>query len=159
MRVLVLGLGNPILGDDGLGLRVADLLRSRLAHGSGIEVDEEHRGGLRLLERLLGSDAAVIVDAIVTGRHPPGTILRFGPGDMPTQHSASGHDVNLPTALRLGISMGLHVPKEVRIVAVEAESVLDFRDDCTAAVTAALPAAAEAVIEEVNDLCGRGGRA
>lgn len=154
MRVLVLGLGNPILGDDGLGLRVADLLRSRLAPGSGIEVEEEHRGGLRLMERLLGCDAAVIVDAIVTGRHPPGTILRLGPGDMPTRHSASGHDVNLPTALRLGRSLGLHLPKEVRIVAVEPESVLDFRDDCTAAGTAALPATAEAVLEAVGELRG-----
>jgi hydrogenase maturation protease len=158
MRVLVLGLGNPILGDDGLGLRVADLVRSRLAPGSGIEVEEEHRGGLRLMERLLGCDAAVIVDAIVTGRHPPGTILRLGPGDMPTQHSASGHDVNLPTALRLGVCMGLHLPAEVRIVAVEAESILDFRDDCTAAVTAALPAAAEAVLDAVSELRGSSDR-
>ena len=154
MRVLVLGLGNPILGDDGLGLRVADLVRSRLAPGSGIEVDQEHRGGLRLMERLLGCDAAVIVDAIVTNRYPPGAVLRLGPDDMPTQHSASSHDVNLPTALRLGLSLGLHLPREVRIVAVEAESVLDFRDDCTAAVTEALPAAAEAVLEAAGELRG-----
>ncbi len=156
MKILVLGLGNPILGDDALGLKIASAVRSRLPRGSAIEVDEEHRGGLRLMERLVGYDAAIIVDAIVTGRSAPGSILHLRPDDMPTQHSASGHDVNLPTALRLGESMGLQVPKDVRIVAVEAESVLDFREDCTPAVAAALSTAAEDVLDQIDHLCGRG---
>ena len=91
MRTLVLGLGNSILGDDGVGIQVAARAREALV-GSGVEVDEEHRGGLRLMERLVGYDRAVIVDAIVTGRNPPGTVVRLTTDDMPTLHSSSAHD-------------------------------------------------------------------
>ncbi len=146
MKTLILGLGNPILGDDALGLRVAALVRQRLPPDSEIEVDEEYWGGLRLMERLIGYDKAILVDAICTGAHPPGTILRLGPDDLPTQHSASSHDVNLPTALEMGRTMRLKMPDDICIIAVEAENVLDFSEQCSPAVTAALPDAVDRVL-------------
>lgn len=150
MKILVLGLGNPILGDDSAGLRVAELVRQRLPADSPVEVDVDYWGGLRLMERLVGYDRAVIIDAICTGTHPAGTILHLGPDDLPTQHSASAHDVNLPTALRLAATMGMIVPGEIRIVAIEAEQVLDFSEECSPAVAAAVPLAADLVLERVG---------
>ncbi|MBI2975369.1 MAG: hydrogenase maturation protease [Chloroflexi bacterium] len=150
MKTLILGLGNPILGDDALGLRVAALVRQRLPPGSAIEVDEEYWGGLRLMERLVGYDKAILIDAICTGTHPPGTILRLGPDDLPTQHTASSHDVSLPTALQMGRAMHLKIPDDIRIIAVEAANVLDFCEQCSPAVSAALPAVVERVLAAVN---------
>jgi hydrogenase maturation protease len=153
-KTLVLGLGNPILGDDGVGLLIADLVRKRLSPDLGIEVGQETCGGLRLMERLAGYDRVILVDAIRTGMHPPGTLYHLGLDDMNTQHSASVHDINLPTALQLGTTIGLKMPDEVCIIAVEAENTLDFAEQCTPAVTAALPGAVEAVLARLSSLEG-----
>jgi hydrogenase maturation protease len=140
-------MGNPILGDDSVGLVVAADAKKHLSGDPAIEVAEEHHGGLRLMERLVGYERVVIVDAIVTGKHAPGTILRLGTTDIPTQHTASTHDVNLATALRLAADLGLSVPRKIEIVAIEADQVLDFSSDLTPAVAAAVPAAVAVVIE------------
>ncbi len=149
-RTLVLGLGNPILGDDAVGLKVAALVAERLGPASPVEVDEEYHGGLRLMERLAGYERVVLVDALTSGTVPPGTVVLLGPADLPTRHAGSSHDVDLPTALRLGAEMGLPMPRELAIVGVEAERVLDFSDDCTPAVAASLPEAAAAVLAELG---------
>lgn len=145
-KTLVLGLGNPILGDDGVGLLIADLVHKRLSPVPEIEVGQETCGGLRLMERLAGYDRVIIVDAIRTGAHPPGTLYYLGLDDMNTQHSASVHDINLPTAIRLGTTMRLKMPDEIRIIAVEAEKTLDFAEECTPSVAVAVPQAVEAVL-------------
>lgn len=157
MKTLVLGLGNPILGDDAVGLRVAELVRACLPPEWGGDVDEDYWGGLRLMERLAGYDRAILIDAVCSGQYPPGTVLCLRPDDLPTQHTASAHDVNLPTALRLAQALGVKMPA-IEIIAVEAESVLDFADHCTPAVEAALPAAVQAVLAALarREYCSRG---
>jgi hydrogenase maturation protease len=150
VRTLVLGLGNPLLGDDSVGLRVAEAVSRRLAGRSTVEVDVEYNGGLRLMERLTGYDRVILVDAVCTGRHPPGSVLRLGPEEVDTRHSASAHDVGLGTALRLGATMGLRMPAELRILAIEAERVFEFDESCTPAVAAAVPRAADAVLAELG---------
>lgn len=147
MRTLVLGLGNPILGDDGVGLQVAAMVRARLPKGSHVEVDVDYWGGLRLMERLVGYDRAIIVDAICVDDHPVGSILQLLPDDMPTQRSASAHDVNLPTALNLAARLGLRVPHDITILAIVAHDVLDFREDLSPAVAAAVPVAVDAILD------------
>ncbi len=148
MRTLVLGLGNPLLGDDAVGLKVAALVRERLDGRPGVDVEQEEAGGLRLMERMTGYDRAVLVDAAVTGG-VPGEVRRIGPEDLPTQRTAAAHGIDLPRALALGRQLGYPMPSEVRIVAIEAASVLEFRDDMTPAVAAAVEPAAAAVLEEL----------
>ena len=149
MRTLVLGLGNPILGDDGIGLRVAEAVRASLPQGADIEVDTNYWGGLRLMERLVGYERAVVVDAICTGEHAPGTLLRLGPDDLPTRRTAAAHDVTLPTALRLAAEMGLAMPSEIVILGIETQNILDFGEELSPAVAAAIPAAVRAVLDTV----------
>ena len=92
LKTLILGLGNSIVTDDSVGLRVAEVLRPLLADRTDIEVSEDYWGGLRLMERMIGFDRAIVVNAIQTGA-PPGTIHRLTPDGLPTQHSASAHNV------------------------------------------------------------------
>jgi hydrogenase maturation protease len=148
MKTLVLGLGNPIVSDDGVGLRVADTLKPLLANCPDIDVCEDYWGGLRLMERLVGYDRAVIVDAICTGS-PPGTIHHLAPGEIPTQRSASAHDVNLPTALELGRKAGMPLPPDSRVhlLGIEAADVINFSERCTPAVDAAIPQAVDKVMQ------------
>jgi len=153
MKTLVLGLGNPLLADDAVGLRVVQELRARLQDSEGVEVDEDYWGGLRLMERLIGYDRAIIVDAILTGAEP-GTIHHLSPGEIPTQRSASGHDANLPTALELGREAGAHLPPndDILLIGIEADDVLTFSEQCTPQVQAAIPRAVEAVLAALSKL-------
>ena len=68
-KILVLGLGNPLLGDDSVGLRVAQQVQAQLADRPEVEVAEDYWGGLRLMERLAGFERVIIVDAICSGGH------------------------------------------------------------------------------------------
>jgi hydrogenase maturation protease len=148
MRTLVLGLGNPLLRDDRVGLLVARELKDRLSEAAGIEVDEDYHGGLRLMERLVGYDRAVVVDAIQSGQ-PPGTIHRLQVDSRPTQRSASAHDVNLATALALGRQTGASLPPDeaIHLLAIEAKEVLDFGEELTPEVEQAIPRAVQLVLQ------------
>jgi hydrogenase maturation protease len=106
------------------------------------------------MERMTGYDRAVLVDAAVTGG-TPGEVRRLSPDDLPTQRTANAHGIDLPRALALGRQLGYPMPAEVRIVAIEAESVLEFRHDMTPAVAAAVEPAVAAVLEELASLTGR----
>lgn len=150
VRTLVLGLGNPLLGDDAIGLRVSAVLRERLAGRADVDVRDEEAGGLRLMEVMTGYERAIVVDAAVTGGEP-GSVRRLGPDELPTQRTAIAHGIDLPRALALGLSLGLPMPASVRVVAIEAESVLEFRDFMTPAVADAVEPAVAAVIDEVGE--------
>ena len=124
MKTLIIGLGNPVLSDDSVGWHVAKELRERLRGAEDVEVEEFCRGGLALMERLVGYDRAIIVDAIITG-DPPGTLHHLGPDSIPTYNSASGHDMNLTTALAFGREAGAHLPAndDILLIGVEAADV------------------------------------
>lgn len=146
-QTLIIGLGNPLLRDDAVGLRVARQVAAALGGREDVEVTEETCGGLRLMERMVGFDRAILIDALRSGR-PPGTVLTLDPRQVQTQHSASSHDVNLPTALALGRRTGARLPADdqLSVIAVEAEDVETFGEEMTAAVEAAVPRAAARVL-------------
>ena len=153
MKTLIIGLGNPLIADDSVGLRVAGELKSRLADRPEVEVSEDYWGGLRLMERMVGFDRVIVVDAICTDS-PPGTIHRLTPDGIPTKKSNSAHDISLPMALEVGRKADAHLPanENIRLVGIEADDILTFSDQCTPAVAAAIPRAVEVVLEELEEL-------
>ncbi len=155
MKTLVIGLGNPLVTDDSVGLRVAEQLRGELAELSDVTVDEDYWGGLRLMERMIGFDRVIVVDAICTGA-APGTIHRLKTSDIPTQRSASAHDVNLPMALAFGRQAEVALPcdEQIVLIGIEAEDVINFSETCTPAVAAAVPVAVQEVLEALDSLSG-----
>ena len=160
---LVVGLGNPLQADDGVGWRVAQALAARLAADpalaadpslADVEIDHLAVGGLTLMERLVGYRRAVLVDAMVTGEHAPGTVRRFSIADIPGReatHLDSAHDASLATALAAGRSLGADLPTQIAIVAVEAVRVDEFGEVLTPAVEAAIPAAVDAVLAAIGE--------
>ncbi len=151
MKTLILGLGNPLVTDDSVGLRVAAELKPRLAGRPDVEVDEDYWGGLRLMERMVGYDRAIVIDALVTGGEA-GTIHRLTPGSLPTQRSASAHDMSLPTALAFGRQAGVALPDDdnILLIGIEVEDVINFGEACTASVQAAVPRAVECALEALD---------
>ncbi len=153
MKTLIIGLGNPILTDDGVGVKVAYAVRDALASAAreDVTVTEAGVGGLPLMEMMTGYERVILVDAIRTPGGRPGAISRLTLDDIasvvPTQHSASTHDMNLPTALEMGRRLGLALPDSVEILAVEAEDVTTFGETCTPAVAAAVPVVTELILQ------------
>jgi hydrogenase maturation protease len=143
---IVVGLGNPILGDDGIGWRVAQVVETL---APDVEVDYLALGGLSLMERLIGYRRVIIIDAIQTRGGQCGDVYILPLDALPNLsagHTTAVHDTSLSTALALGRSMGADVPDDVIIVGIEAERIYDFSDEISTPVSAAIPAAAQAVL-------------
>jgi len=147
MRTLVLGLGNPILSDDGVGIRVVEAVAEAADEGADVQVETACVGGLRLMEQMIGWDRVILVDAMVSGEEP-GTVRVTDPETFPTFHSSCSHDTSLREALELGRSTGMHLPspQHLRCVAVEAADVHTFSERCTPEVESAIPRAVERVL-------------
>ena len=147
---LVVGLGNPILGDDGIGWHVADSVSAREPN---VEVDCLALGGLSLMERLVGYERVIIIDSIQTRDGRIGQVYRFALDDLPdlsAGHTTAVHDTSLQTALKMGRAMGAQLPDEITIVGIEAERVYDFSEELSPQVAAAIPEATLAVVELLN---------
>ena len=142
-RILVLGLGNDILGDDAVGLLAARRLRALLPET--VDVVESGGGGLDLLDALEGYDRAVLLDAILTGKHPPGAILEFSAEDFKKDEVPSPHYAGLPTVIQLAESLGIRFPTIFQIVSVEVENPYEILECLSQPVETALPAIVERV--------------
>lgn len=152
--LIVIGLGNPLLGDDGVGWKVVESLSPHLSK-SGIETDLLAGGGLSLMERLVGYGKAIIVDSIYTGRQPKGKVTVFPLEALENPfagHTGSAHETNLLTALEVGRQLGVSLPEQVTIVAIESPDIYDFDDQLSPAVAAAVLPACDAVIQLIRQI-------
>lgn len=151
-----MGLGNPLLGDDGVGWRVAEQVARQLPTNSPtnqIQIECLGIGGLSLMEHLVGFDQAILIDAIESQQAPQGTVSVFPLEALPDQaagHLSSAHDTTLPTAIRVGRAAGAVLPSQIIIVAIVAENVLDFSEDLSPSVAAAVPIAVKKVLELIQ---------
>jgi hydrogenase maturation protease len=149
MKTLVIGLGNPVLTDDGVGIYAARAVRKALPRGANVDVIELSVGGLALMEAMSGYDRVILLDALWTPADQAGQVVQFDAGHLPvTLNTASTHDADLPTALRVGRRLGIPLPcnEDIQIVAVTAHEVLTFGEKPTPAVAAAIPEAATRVL-------------
>ena len=152
-HTVVVGLGNPILADDGIGIAVARALEPRLA-GTGVAVAESAWGGMRFLDLLTWFDRAVLVDAIQWRHGPIGTVYCLTPEEaIPTVRAVGYHDVSLGLALQLGARLGIPLPKSIVVFAVEVDDTTTVREGLSPAVAAAVPE----VIQEIEDLLAEWG--
>jgi hydrogenase maturation protease len=152
---LVVGLGNPILGDDGIGWRVADALERRLAANPGarlsvgrLEIDRQAVGGLALMERMVGYRCVVLVDAALDGG-TPGRVWTHPLAELDSSlagHLDSAHDASLVAALDAGRALGGRLPADVSVVGVSVASVDRFDEDLSPAVAAAVEPAVDAIL-------------
>jgi hydrogenase maturation protease len=146
MKTLVLGLGNPILRDDGVGLRVARELKPKI-NRPDVTILETELGGLNLLELLIGYDRALIVDSIKTKKGKPGQIYQFSPESLRgSRHTDSTHGINFSAVIELGRRLGMDLPDEIIIFAIESEDVNTFSEDCTQSVKRAVPTCVRKIV-------------
>jgi len=151
MKTLVLGIGNPILSDDGVGIKVAHEVGGKL-NDPQVTVAETSAAGLSLLDSIVGYDKVIIIDAIQTEKGRAGQIYRMETEDFSlTKHFSSPHQINLATALELGKMLDLAMPQKITIFAVEAKDITNFSEKCTPEVEQAIPEVVKMVLEELNE--------
>jgi hydrogenase maturation protease len=144
VKTLVVGLGNPILGDDGIGWQIAQTLQHVKEIPSDVSIECLAIGGISLMEELIDYDRAILIDSIVTHQVPVGTVTCFKLGDLPNMtsgHMSSAHDTSLVDALQMGRSLGANLPEDITIVTVESQKVYEFSEEMTPPVEAAVPPA------------------
>jgi hydrogenase maturation protease len=139
-----LGLGNDILADDALGILVAREVTARF--GNAVEVVSSSQAGFHVMDELLGVSRLLVVDCIRTGAARPGTVYVLDERAIPPVPGVSSHSLGIFEVLAVARRLGLSVPGECVILAVEAA-------DCTTVGGAMHPDVA-AAIPEVLDWIG-----
>jgi hydrogenase maturation protease len=135
-RILVLGVGNEILMDDGIGPRLVNDLKELTTYDlrltTNIKFENLFIGGLGLLEYIQDYDIVIILDAIKTLNGVPGDVYYYTPDDFKeTLHLSSFHDASFLTALKFGDKLGFNIPKKIHIIAVEIIEDRTFGKDFT----------------------------
>jgi len=118
-EILILGLGNEVLGDESLGLKIVD----NLMHSNTfpeLEYAKATNGGLEILDYIRDFKTLIIIDTIATESVKPGKIHYFKPENYTeTLHLSSNHDVNFLTAIKTGQTLGFQIPDSIDIIAIE----------------------------------------
>lgn len=146
MKTLILGFGNPILTDDGVGIRIAQKIKEE---NPDLEVIETSEAGIALIDYVAGYDKLVIIDSVKTEQGKPGELYKLGLEDLkPSVYFPSSHGIDIATAFKLGESLGYKMPKHISIYAVEIMDNTTFGEECTEEVEGRIPFIAKQIVEE-----------
>lgn len=146
---LIVGLGNPLRGDDGIGVRAIKSLVTE-ALPEGVKVVEGGTQGLGLVSLMEGWPRVILVDAANVGQ-PPGAFVRFTPQEVTLlggEQRLSIHDAGLRDALLLAETLDL-LPDEIIIYGMQPAN-LNWDDDLSPQVEAAMPALVRAILDELG---------
>jgi len=151
MKTIILGIGNLILKDDGVGIHVSRELK-KIVKNKDITIDEALTGGMNLLELLIGYDKAIIIDAVKSKKDEHGKVKRIKLSDFNTMHSCNPHDVSLIEAIDLAKKMGeSRIPNEIIIIGIMMKDFpCEFGEELSKEIKNAVPKAVKLTIEEVG---------
>ena len=146
MSTLVLGIGNPILTDDSVGIKIARELEERKP---GVTVEQTDEAAIALLDLIMDYDKLIIIDSIKTGQGEPGELYKLTLNDFkPNMDFISSHGMDIATAFEVGKSLGCDMPRSVSIYAVEIKDNSNFSEQCTPEVAARIPSMVKQIIDE-----------
>lgn len=119
--VLVLGAGNILLSDEGVGVRVVETFEKRYPVAPGVELLDAGTAGMDLLDVIAGREHLIIVDAVNTGS-PPGTLVRLADQEVPAafRTKSSPHQIGLADVLA-ALTLTGEVPSRVTVIGIQPE--------------------------------------
>ena len=152
MKTIIIGVGNPILSDDGVGIHVAKQIKQRI-NNPNIIVEEALTGGMNLLDLILGYDKAIIIDSVKTYTGQDGEVHKYQLSEISKIHSCNPHDISLAEAITLATKLGEeHIPNEIIIIGISMTKMqYEFGEHLSEKFTAAIPIAVEMVLAEINN--------
>jgi hydrogenase maturation protease len=132
MKTLIIGLGNPIVGDDAIGIKIVEWLKKNHQFYPYVEIRPDvSLSGIGLVETFRGYDKVFIVDSMVTEKYPPGTVKILHPDQfINTQHVSDFHNMDFFTALDWGYQNFDDLPPrdKITIIGIEIKYVQEFSD-------------------------------
>lgn len=143
MKRLILGLGNDILTDDGIGIYIAEQLKSEI-HDADIICSAD--SGFGLLDYMLGYDQVILIDSIITGKTNVGKIHHFSSSDFSQHIPFSIHSTDIISILEYSRKCGFSVPDRVEFLAVEIEDNQTFHEG----LSPSIEECKEAIVDEVR---------
>ncbi len=151
MKTIVLGIGNPILQDDGVGLHVIDTLRQHM-NNPLVTLETASTGGMNLLDMIRGYEKVILIDAVKQKESAPGEVKQFLLSDFHSVHSCNPHDVSLSEALHLAKQLGeKHLPSKIILIGITVNNTYEFGEHLSSEVASAIPAAVSLVLEELKN--------
>ena len=154
MKIIVLGIGQSLRGDDAAGLEAVRLWQKQYPASAGrVSVGLSELPGLGLLDLLDGMDAAILVDAVHSSG-PPGTLHRLGPNDLASYSpdASSAHGWGVAETLHLGLSLYPGLANiHITIIGIVGGQ-FDLGTDLSPAVRLALDGVAEMIEMEITSL-------
>lgn len=147
--ILVLGIGNLVMSDDGIGVRVVQRLAERYRFPAGVTLLDGGTLGLDLLPKLEGVTRLLVLDAIETGGRP-GTVVRLADDEIPIAMATkiSPHQMGLKDLLSVAMLMGFD-PEEMVLWGVQPERI-EMGMELSPAVAARLDTMEENVLRELG---------
>jgi len=154
MKIIIIGIGNVILGDDGIGIQIARALRTEINPSSDLHIDEAQTGGMNLLDCIRGFDKAILIDAVCLTEMAHGQIRRFDVHDIETVHSCNPHDLSLKEAIDLSRKIGDDaLPDTITIIGVNLKQIpTEFSERISPEIQKVIPEVVGMVISEINDI-------
>lgn len=107
------------------------------------------------MERMIDYPKVILIDAIVTEKHQLGTVLTLQLKELPRNtisHMSSAHDTTIQDALMIGESTGANLPEDIFVIVIESQKVYDFSEELSPSVGAAVPEAAQRVIDLITKI-------
>jgi hydrogenase maturation protease len=151
MKTIVLGIGNPFLQDDGVGLHVIDTLRQKM-NDPLVTLETASTGGMNLLDMICGYEKVILIDAVKQNDTVPGEVKRFLLSDFQTIHSCNPHDVSFSEALHLAKQLGeKHIPSNIILIGITVNNTYEFGEHLSREVASAVPTAVSMVLEELKN--------
>ena len=150
-RTLLIGLGNPLMGDDGVGLAALECLRTEWELPPEVELVDGGTWGMNLLPMIEDADRVVLLDAIQAGT-PPGTVVELEGNDVPRTLSLklSPHQIDLREVLAVAALRGT-LPRTLVAIGIEPVDV-EMRTSLSAPVDGALPSMVWRVVRRLTAL-------
>jgi hydrogenase maturation protease len=148
MKTVVLGIGNLIMQDEGVGVRVVEALQRDHAMPDGVTLIDGGTSAMEMLDELSDLDHLIVVDAINAGE-PPGTLLRIEGEDVPSffRTRLSPHQIGLPDVMASLEFLGAQ-PKKMVILGVQPQT-MELGMELTPVVAAQVPALVRQVLAEI----------
>ena len=152
MKTIILGIGNPILRDDGVGIHVAEELKKQIKKPD-VKIDTAFTGGMNLLDQMIDSDRAILIDAVKMKNKALGEVGLYDLNDFSAFHTCNPHDVSLPEAIDLAKRLGeRRIPKDIKLVGINiGELSCEFGEELSSEIAKAVPKAVDFVKKEVEE--------
>jgi hydrogenase maturation protease len=146
-KTLVIGLGNTIAGDDGIGIHVARELKSEI-NEENIDVLETYYSGLKLVDLMYGYDKVVVIDAFKNGSSEPGELELFDVKDHRFEESpAMLHNINFMSNYGLIRKTYPQIPDDIKIIGININDINSFKENLSSELKSKLPEITKRIID------------